>query len=1845
MLQPPVSPGSAAQPAAISPIKPRSPLMPLADSPGEEMPVGVKLRATDDPDALRTGVYDSVLAAASSMPPAVSNTHTLKLTDLHYAEDDPEFNATDEKKAILSGSSLSRRLRGTWRLFDNGTGGEIAERKATVANVPAILRDGSFLRGGTRYTMGVQQRLRPGAYARYRKNGEAELHVNARQGTGRSHRYVLEPETGHFSVHVEGAKIPLVPLLTSLGVTRDQMESAWGKELTDKNFAKQDPKAIGKFYDRFVPKSQQNAEDRSNPEMVQAKIREAFEKIELDDEVVGHTLGRATGKVDADNILRGTTKTLRMLQGQEDADDRDNLAFASYHGAPEIFAERFIKDYGRFRKELLYKASRKGTLDNVPSGALDKYINAAIFRSGLAQGSEEINPFEILAAGTKVTRFGEGGLPDTLSAPDESREVSPSQFGFIDAVVSPETLRIGIDGFLARDTFIGDDNRLYSKLLDSKTGKTVLRSPNQLLNSTTAIGASPIPGWELAMQKGKLRMVKEGTAEYRIPSMEDTFGQLASFTPMKSGMFGQRTSMASRMAAQALAIDNAEAPLVQTGVPGDADESFEERLGVRLGAIRAEERGRVLEVSPDHILVRYAHGKDKKFSLDNNRPGARKSVFHHDPMVSVGQEVEPNQMLAKSNYVDDKGTAALGTNARTALMAWDDAFEDGIVVSQSFADRVRVQQAYKHRIQPGEGEKVDKKSYLQVFGNRYTGDQLKAIDNDGVIRIGTTVKSGDPLILGVRKRDGAKTRVHRQSKMDFGDSSIRWDHHSEGVVTDVFHSEKGSQVVVRSSKSLEEGDKLCYDELTEVLTRTGWKLVADLRFDDEICCRSEDGGIRYDKPTKLYQYATGGRMYRIESQQIDLFVTASHNMFVQRRNGKAFELLPTTAIAGKRVRYAKSGSWAGKSPEYFEFPAMRVKAGQSGRGSRDLPAIRWPLRTYLMLLGVYLADGNCSKQVKKGNWFVDITKIKEPNRTQLREALTAAGIKFHEAAGGTKVRIQSKQLYQHFQQFGRAWEKFIPAEVFDYAREDLEYLFQWLMWGDGHAGDKWPISYSSTSKQLADDVSRLLLHIGKAGNVSFKDPEDCVIRGKQYKCRRCYSVGIINTKLTPQVNHSHVKKQSAQTEEYIDGYDKPVFCVEVPTHVLYVRRNGKACWSGNSGRQGNKGVITVKPDEEMPQGEDGKAIEVIFSPLSVPSRGNSSFPLEMLLGKIARKRGQAYKIKDFKGEDLQQMVLNEADKYGVSDTETFIDPATGRKIKGVLSGDMFLMALHHTAESKQSSRGLGKYSAEDSPAKGGEEGAQAKRFSGQQLWAGLSHGAYATSKEASLLRGTRNDDYWSAFMAGNQVAPPKVPVQYNAFMDRLRASGINPVRRGTQTQLMAMTDNDVRDIAGDRVVRVNDTVEVHKDMKPVPGGLFDPRLFGDGTRFAAIELPERMPNPVFEEPLRRLLGYTEKDFREVLGGKKEIPGFGSGPDALFKRLEQIDVPKELSRARNEIAGTRKVARDAAVRRLGYLKNFEKTGTHPTDLMISMVPVMPPRLRPISKLGGKGGVVISDPNFLYRELMQANDVVSELKGKVDDISDERLAVYDAHKALVGVTDSTNRELQQRKVKGIIKRLVGSNPKSGDMQRKLLSGNVDTVGRGVIMPDTSLDMDSFGLPEAMAFNMFEPYVARNLSLKGIPRIQAMEHLKARDSVARKALLEEIGKRPVSLSRAPILYKYGDIALLPQLVKGDTIKLNPFVVKGLGADYDGDAVNLNVMHGREAVAEAMDRMLPSRMLFATKDFKSPMFTPSQDMLLGLNRASQPAKKGAKTRYFASFEDAKSALKRGDIDLDTPVRFPKTP
>ena len=245
-----------------------------------------------------------------------------------------------------------------------------------------------------------------------------------------------------------------------------------------------------------------------------------------------------------------------------------------------------------------------------------------------------------------------------------------------------------------------------------------------------------------------------------------------------------------------------------------------------------------------------------------------------------------------------------------------------------------------------------------------------------------------------------------------------------------------------------------------------------------------------------------------------------------------------------------------------------------------------------------------------------------------------------------------------------------------------------------------------------------------------------------------------------------------------------------------------------------------------------------------------------------------------------------------------------------------------------------------------------KRISLLDVNALLSHGATETLRDAGSVRGQRNEEYWLQYMMGLTPRQPKVPMVYEKFVNQLKAAGVNVVRDGAQLHVMALTAKDVEALAGDRVLRSGDTVRFDKDMEPVAGGLFDPKLTGGhgGTRWAAVELAEPLPNPVMEEPIRRLLNLTGKEYEAVLAGERELGGYGTGPAAVHEALKKFNVPREVARARVEMTGGNRSKRDAAVRRLGYLKGLQKTGMSPADWVLPKVPVLPPAFRPVSVMG-------------------------------------------------------------------------------------------------------------------------------------------------------------------------------------------------------------------------------------------------------------------------------------------------------
>lgn len=680
-----------------------------------------------------------------------------------------------------------------------------------------------------------------------------------------------------------------------------------------------------------------------------------------------------------------------------------------------------------------------------------------------------------------------------------------------------------------------------------------------------------------------------------------------------------------------------------------------------------------------------------------------------------------------------------------------------------------------------------------------------------------------------------------------------------------------------------------------------------------------------------------------------------------------------------------------------------------------------------------------------------------------------------------------------------------------------------------------------------------------------------------------------------------------------------------------------------AGRYGNKGIVSVVPDDEMPVGEDGKPMEVLLNPLGVISRGNPAQVAEAVLGKIAAATGQPYDLKDFDEiEDLIGFAQQEAGRFGIKDTETLTDPRTGRKIPNVMTGMSYLMKLHHVAEAKESGRAFGSYTADGAPAKGGPEGS--KTWGMLALNAMLSAGATNVAADASLVRGQHNPDYWAAIMSGRTPPDPPVPFVFKKLVNQLQAAGINPVREGTRTHLMALTNRDINTLAENRAITSADTVDWNDDgLTPVKGGLFDEKVFGgatDGARWGKIMLHEPVLNPVMEEPARRLLGLTEKQLRDVIGGRSPLGG-ETGPLALKHALERVNVDHEVQQAKLAIAGGRKTTRDAAVRKLGYLLGIQKTGVHPGEWMWDAVPVLPPTFRPISKMQDNGTPIVSDANYLYRDVFELNQNLGDLRDQLDDVSEERLALYDSVKAVTGLGDPVSPKLQEQQVRGVLKQLLGHSPKYSLIQRKLLGSTTDLVGRATIRPNADLDMDQIGIPEESAWKVYKPWIVRHLAKRGMSPGRAASAVMERTETAQNALQDVMKERPIIADRAPTLHRFGVMAFWPKLVRGHSIELSPVTTKGFGADFDGDAMQFHVPSTDAAVRDAVKKQLPSANLLAPSDFKAHLM-PSQEFLAGLYAATT-TRNDSRPVVFETAEDAIKAFRRGELDVGQPIEIIK--
>ncbi|WP_376749957.1 DNA-directed RNA polymerase subunit beta' [Lactococcus taiwanensis] len=388
---------------------------------------------------------------------------------------------------------------------------------------------------------------------------------------------------------------------------------------------------------------------------------------------------------------------------------------------------------------------------------------------------------------------------------------------------------------------------------------------------------------------------------------------------------------------------------------------------------------------------------------------------------------------------------------------------------------------------------------------------------------------------------------------------------------------------------------------------------------------------------------------------------------------------------------------------------------------------------------------------------------------------------------------------------------------------------------------------------------------------------------------------------------------------------------------------------------------------------------------------------------------------------------------------------------------------------------------------------------------------------------------------------------------------------------------------------------------------------------------------------------TEREYREQLLKN----GFGSfvakmGAEAIQDLLNDVDIDKEVSELKEELKAVTGQRRVKIIRRLDVLTAFKKSGNSLSWMVLNVLPVIPPDLRPMVQLDG-GRFATSDLNDLYRRVINRNNRLKrlmELNAPNIIVQNEKRMLQEAVDTLIDngrrgrpITGAGNRPL-----KSLSHMLKG---KQGRFRQNLLGKRVDYSGRSVIAVGPTLKMYQCGVPREMAIELFKPFVMSELVKRELAaNIRAAKRkVERQDSDVWDVLEEVVKEHPVLLNRAPTLHRLGIQAFEPVLIDGKAMRLHPLACEAYNADFDGDQMAIHLPLSEEAQAEARLLMLAAEHILNPKDGK-PVVTPSQDMVLGNYYLTMEEKgREGEGMIFSTPEEVEIAMRNGYVHLHTRI------
>ena len=366
----------------------------------------------------------------------------------------------------------------------------------------------------------------------------------------------------------------------------------------------------------------------------------------------------------------------------------------------------------------------------------------------------------------------------------------------------------------------------------------------------------------------------------------------------------------------------------------------------------------------------------------------------------------------------------------------------------------------------------------------------------------------------------------------------------------------------------------CYDDITEVLTKDGWKLFKDLTKEDKVATLKDDKYLEYNILNDFIVEDFDGQLVHLENTSMDLMVTPNHMLYTQviDKGGHAYnrpyELIRADSF--ERGKFKKNATWEGIKKDFMFEGVPGAYYGSSAK-----PKVKIPIELWVEFLGYWLSEGSLGGRSKK-SYEICIAQSKEKSYEIMRDCTERLAILLGSKLMNVKdnIRFIDKRLWYYLKQFGKAKDKFVPSEIKELDSETIKLFLDSYTLGDGHKRDNYWRIYS-ISKRMVDDLQELALKAGYAANVyiitdEYIAPANSIAAG--YKCAKLYATAFYRrgqvSRLETRIHPERLKNQKLEQI----SYKGKVYCVNVPNHVIYVRRNGKAVWCGNC-----RAMIVINP--------------------------------------------------------------------------------------------------------------------------------------------------------------------------------------------------------------------------------------------------------------------------------------------------------------------------------------------------------------------------------------------------------------------------------------------------------------------------------------------------------------------------------------------------------------------------------------------------------------------------------------------------------------------------------------------